>query len=76
MSGGLKYGEAMIEAFKQLAPLKDATDMADCAEAFVMIAKNGALHFCRMTTDKTGSMTGATVTIDAGLSLMSGTNSR
>jgi hypothetical protein len=39
--GGLKYGPANIEAFKKLAPLKDATDMADCADAYVMIAKNG-----------------------------------
>ena len=26
---------------KQLAPLKSATDMGDCADAFVMLAKNG-----------------------------------
>jgi hypothetical protein len=30
----------MIEAQKQLAPLKSATDMGDCANAFVMLAKN------------------------------------
>lgn len=39
--GGLKYGEAIIEEHKQLAPLKAATDMGDCADAFVMMAKNG-----------------------------------
>jgi hypothetical protein len=37
----LKYGESIIEEHKQLAPLKDATDMGDCADAFVMMAKNG-----------------------------------
>jgi len=41
MTGGLKYGPEVIEGHKQLAPLKDATDMADCADAYVMIAKNG-----------------------------------
>ena len=35
----------MIEAQKQLAPLKDVTDMADCADVFVMLAKNGAHGF-------------------------------
>lgn len=38
--GGLKYGNEMIEAQKELAPLKSATDMGDCADAFVMLARN------------------------------------
>jgi len=41
--GGLKYGDEIIDGMKQLAPLKDATDMGDCADAFVMLAKNGEL---------------------------------
>jgi hypothetical protein len=40
-SGGLKYGDETIEAYKQLAPLKQATEMDDCADAYVMMAKNG-----------------------------------
>lgn len=39
--GGLKYGEEAIEMHKQLSPLKRVTEMDDCAEAFVMMAKNG-----------------------------------
>jgi hypothetical protein len=39
--GGLKYGDEFIEAQKQLAPLKSVTDMGDCADAFVMLAKSG-----------------------------------
>ncbi len=31
----------MIEVHKQSAPLKRETGMDDCADAFVMIAKNG-----------------------------------
>ena len=30
---------------KQLAPLKSVTDMGDCADAFVMLAKNGSITF-------------------------------
>jgi hypothetical protein len=41
IKGGLKYGDEMINDMKQLAPLKTATDMGDCADAFVMLAKNG-----------------------------------
>jgi hypothetical protein len=37
----LKYGNEAIEGMKQLAPLKSVTDMADCADAFVMLAKSG-----------------------------------
>lgn len=48
--GGLKYGNEMIEAHKQLAPLKAATDMGDCADAFVMLAKNG-IQSCCIRTD-------------------------
>jgi hypothetical protein len=43
MAGGLKYGNEAIEGMKQLAPLKSATDMADCADGFVMLAKSGAV---------------------------------
>ena len=56
---------------KQLAPLKDATDMGDCADAFVMLAKNGELATYQQVLTMVGSCTGATLTIDAGLSLMS-----
>jgi hypothetical protein len=69
MVGGLKYGDEIIEAQKQLAPLKDATDMGDCADAFVMMAKNGIEMLCQ--TNLVGSITGSALTIDAGLSLMS-----
>jgi hypothetical protein len=41
MVGGLKYGESIIDEHKQLSPLKAATDIGDCADAFVMMAKNG-----------------------------------
>jgi len=57
---------------KQLAPLKDATDMGDCADAFIMLAKNGEFPLLSMQVlMMLGSCTGATLTIDAGLSLMS-----
>ena len=41
MLGGMKYGDEIIEAHKQLAPLKRETGMDDCADVFVMLAKNG-----------------------------------
>jgi hypothetical protein len=37
----LKYGHEVIEAYKQGAPLKQATEMDDCGDAYVMMAKNG-----------------------------------
>ena len=48
--GGLQYGHEIIEAQKQLAPLKAATDMGDCADAFVMLAKNGIQYSCILLT--------------------------
>ena len=30
---------------KQLAPVMSVTDMGDCADAFVMLAKNGPIIF-------------------------------
>lgn len=70
MVGGLKYGSEAIEGMKQLAPLKSATDMADCADAFVMLAKSG-LRIGFFGADSLGTVTGAYLTIDAGISLMS-----
>jgi hypothetical protein len=49
MIGGLKYGDEIIEAQKQLAPLRSATDMGDCADAFVMMAKNGEYRSYSLT---------------------------
>jgi hypothetical protein len=50
IKGGLKYGDEMINDMKQLAPLKTETDMGDCADAFVMLAKNG-IPFIRAETN-------------------------
>lgn len=50
--GGLKYGDEIIEAQKQLAPLKSATNMGDCADAFVMLAKNGTYSMISLLTVK------------------------
>lgn len=49
--GGLKYGDEAIEGMKQLAPLKSTTDMGDCADAFVMLSKNGSRNFSIFATD-------------------------
>lgn len=56
---------------KELAPLKAETDMGDCADAFVMLAKNGINSICALKLTCEESITGSTLTIDAGLSLMS-----
>ena len=67
----LKYGDELIEEMKQLTPLKDTTDIGDCADAFVMLAKNGEVVNDSQQLTRLGSCTGATLTVDAGLSLMS-----
>jgi len=46
----LKYGDDIINDMKQLAPLKVEADMGDCADAFVMLAKNG-IPFIRAETN-------------------------
>ena len=50
IKGGLKYGDQIINDMKQMAPLKATTDMGDCADAFVMLAKNG-IPFIRTETN-------------------------
>jgi enoyl-[acyl-carrier-protein] reductase (NADH) len=62
----------MIEGYRQSAPLKRETGMDDCADAFVMLAKNGFASLdC---VNLVGSITGSALTVDAGLSLMSRNN--
>ncbi|OCL07250.1 NAD(P)-binding protein [Glonium stellatum] len=51
---GMKYSPDRIKALKEKAALKMETDLDDCANAFVMIAKNT-------------SMTGQKIQVDAGL---------
>ncbi|KAJ9642512.1 hypothetical protein H2201_007909 [Coniosporium apollinis] len=51
---GSKYSEEAIKAMEEKAALKKVTDLDDCAEAFIAVAKNG-------------SMTGQKITVDAGL---------
>lgn len=53
---GAKHSEAAIKQMEQQAALKKLTDLADTAAAYVMLAKNE-------------SITGQTITIDAGLTL-------
>lgn len=53
---GRKYSEEKIEASKSAAALKHETDLQDCADAFIMLAKNT-------------SMTGARIQVDAGLNV-------
>lgn len=50
---GLRYGESRIAALKEKAALKTETDLDDCADMFVHIAKNK-------------SMTGQEIEIDSG----------
>jgi hypothetical protein len=50
IEGGLKCGDEFIEAQKQLAPLKAATDVADFADPYLILAKNG-IQFHDFTTD-------------------------
>lgn len=40
---GEKYGDEQIKAMKDNAALKRTTDMEDCADVFVLLAKNGSM---------------------------------
>ncbi|KAF2142532.1 uncharacterized protein K452DRAFT_20218 [Aplosporella prunicola CBS 121167] len=51
---GNKYGEERIQSLKERSVLKKETDLQDCANAFVMLAKNT-------------SITGQKIQVDAGL---------
>ncbi|OAK95655.1 short chain dehydrogenase/reductase [Phaeosphaeriaceae sp. SRC1lsM3a] len=53
---GLKYPQERIETIKNMAALKHETYLEDCADAFVMLAKNS-------------SMTGMRIQVDAGLNI-------
>lgn len=53
---GLKYPAERIETIKNMAALKHETYLDDCADAFVMLAKNS-------------SMTGMRIQVDAGLNI-------
>ncbi|GIJ81675.1 hypothetical protein Asppvi_000174 [Aspergillus pseudoviridinutans] len=53
---GKKYGETTIEWLNQKAILKHETDLDDCADMFVTLAKNT-------------SMTGQQIVVDSGLSM-------
>ncbi|KAF7184661.1 hypothetical protein CNMCM7691_005973 [Aspergillus felis] len=53
---GKKYGETVIEWLNQKAILKHETDLDDCADMFVTLAKNT-------------SMTGQQIVVDSGLSM-------
>jgi len=53
---GLRYPQEAIDAVKARAPLKHETFLQDCADAFVMLAKNT-------------SMTGMKVQVDAGVNI-------
>ncbi|KAF2148676.1 NAD(P)-binding protein [Myriangium duriaei CBS 260.36] len=53
---GLQYGEERIAALKDAAALKRDVDLQDCADVFVMLAKNT-------------SITGQRVQIDSGLNI-------
>ncbi|KAF2490782.1 NAD(P)-binding protein [Lophium mytilinum] len=55
---GLKYSPEMIKSIEDRAALKMATDLVDCANAFIMLAKNS-------------SMTGQKIQVDAGLVISS-----
>ncbi|KAH8596323.1 short-chain dehydrogenase/reductase-like protein sdr [Bisporella sp. PMI_857] len=55
---GMLYGEERITYMKENAPLKKETNLEDCAQAFVDIARNT-------------SMTGQTIAVDAGYSFVS-----
>jgi enoyl-[acyl-carrier-protein] reductase (NADH) len=56
MNQGLKYPAERIETIKNMAALKHETYLEDCADAFVMLAKNS-------------SMTGMRIQVDAGLNI-------
>lgn len=51
---GEKFPAETISKYKERAVLKDVTDLNDCADAFVMVAKNS-------------SMTGQKIQVDAGI---------
>lgn len=53
---GLKYSEERLQAAKNAAVLKHETFLQDCADAYIMLAKNT-------------SMTGMKVQVDAGLNV-------
>lgn len=53
---GKKYSDERIAALTNAAALKKVTDLQDCVDAFVMLAKNS-------------SMTGMRIQVDAGLSV-------
>jgi enoyl-[acyl-carrier-protein] reductase (NADH) len=55
----MKYSEEMIEGLKQQAVLKHETYLQDCADAYIMLAKNT-------------SMTGMRIQVDAGLNVQGG----
>jgi NAD(P)-dependent dehydrogenase (short-subunit alcohol dehydrogenase family) len=40
---GRKFGEERIEGIKKAAVLRRETDLGDCADAFVMLARNGSI---------------------------------
>lgn len=52
----MKYPAERIETIKNMAALKHETYLDDCADAFVMLAKNS-------------SMTGMRIQVDAGLNI-------
>ncbi|KAF2013728.1 short-chain dehydrogenase/reductase-like protein SDR [Aaosphaeria arxii CBS 175.79] len=53
---GLRYSQEIIDAVKDKAALKHETFLQDCADAFIMLAKNT-------------SMTGTKIQVDAGLNI-------
>lgn len=53
---GRKYSDEKIQWAKDTAALKHETDLQDCADAFIMLAKNT-------------SITGARIQVDAGLNV-------
>jgi len=55
----MKYSTETIDGLKDKAALKHETYLQDCADAFVMLAKNT-------------SMTGMRIQVDAGLNVQGG----
>lgn len=53
---GQKYSPERIQGLKEAAALKRETDLQDCVDAFVMLARNT-------------SMTGMRIQVDAGLNV-------
>lgn len=56
---GKQYSAERISALQKAAALKRETDLGDCVDAFVMLARNG-------------SMTGMRIQVDAGLNVQGG----